>query len=192
MEPASRMLARTHGIRPKPARAATRQKPSASGGILRALATRILVIRTNSAFTCCPVVRSKRAVALRPEYCVWLKALYASHRSVKKRPSPFTGKRFESARSVLLTPGFRTLFLAALPGSFLPGTANAAGLNHEKNVEPVAFGSPTILMRWPSPPPGRSVPCTVLKPTEAGVPLTHCAMPDRFQSSNTHFTTLLS
>ena len=40
----------------------------------------------------------------------------------------------------------------------LPGTANAAVLNQDENVWPPLNGLPTILTRWPSPPPVRSVP----------------------------------
>ena len=58
-------------------------------------------------------------------------------------------------------------------------------------MDPLAFGSPTTLTLWPSPPPVRSVPCTVLKLIEAGVPVTHCAIPASVQSSKTHLTTLL-
>src|SRR5436305_13449590 len=97
----------------------------------------------NSAFVCAPVVKSNRAVVLIPEYCVWLNALYISHRSWKNRCSLPAANRLENARSVLATPGLRTLFLDAFPESPLPGTANAAGLNQAQKVEPLASGSPS-------------------------------------------------
>src|SRR5947209_11959574 len=93
------------------------------------------------------------------------------------------GKRLDNVMSLLLTPGLRTLFLLACPVEAPGGRAKALGSNHELKVEPCALGLPTTNTRCPSPPPVRSVPCTVEKLMVAGVPLTNWLIPERLQPS---------
>src|SRR6266404_99792 len=120
---------------------------------------------------------SNLAAVSKVAYCVWLNALYASHRNWKLRFSLRSGNCLDSARSKLFTPGFRMLSLPAFPESPFPGRENATVLNQWKKEDEPEFASPTMFTRCPSPPPVRSTVSVVVKLIAFGVPLTNWAMP---------------
>src|SRR5215472_9731539 len=91
--------------------------------------------------------------------------------------------------SQLLVPGPLNSSGAAFPIEPLAGRATFAVLNHWVNALLFDTIGPRITTRWPSPPPVRSAPETVVKLMPAGAPLANVPIADNSQPSNTPFTT---
>src|SRR5262249_17642290 len=143
------------------------------------------------ALVCLPVV-SNCAAALTVMSCVWLSALYISHRNWNRRfPSPI-GKFLKTEMSWLLNPGRVNFALLQLfqrsPRPLGPWKPDV--LNHRSTVlwprGRTALPVCTMPVPHTSPPPEKSKLSVVVKVMFDGWPVANVLIPEISQSSSAH------
>src|SRR5262249_23558518 len=122
--------------------------------------------------------------------CVWLKALYISHRSWNMYFSFLSGIFLKNEMSQLLVPGRRNTSFGALPKSPLAGRAKTDVSNQRSKLRSPRerTGLPVITTRAPSPPPVifvTSAISLVVRTMLCGSPLANIVMPEICQLSKT-------